>query len=380
MDTPTNILVACHNQIILYDTQTNTILNKSHYWDTAITYLINIFNLPTKTITFETIDILSGGNIEGDIYTLPNSKNKYKMIILPDCSGDWFNIQSLTRTTEPSYYKIMQFVSINIPKLLELLTNDGILVLSKFVDSVYGIFFKNWLIRYFITNNKHKHFIIFYKTQKPWNINKQYGDAIIIIKNKPPPFYQNLPKINCNIIDKYNNIISEIEIPFLNEDDIIENVEDIKLPHPPPNVELKDNKLPHVENTEHQRVENIEDIELPRVKNIELENTEHQRVENIENTEHQRVENIEDTKLPRVENIEDTKLPRVENIEDTKLPRVNGFSNDTCGDCNDKTNDCCTIFGGKSKKRKHSKKRKSRKYSKKRKSRKHSKKRKSRKY
>ena len=118
-----SILILCHPKII--NIKDNKITN--HWYSDIILEIFNKYNIDINLIKFDTVDILNGGTIVDDCFSKSfQMKNleKYDMIILPDCAGDWYHLQ------EAHDEKNFELLLIGIMSMMK--SNSAILI-DKFI-------------------------------------------------------------------------------------------------------------------------------------------------------------------------------------------------------------------------------------------------------
>ena len=98
-------------------------------------------HFPNKKAEIETVDIMPGGDREGDIFNYDKNQedptnfsgmnhNEFDMIFLPDCGGVWFLVQESGRGTEHAEETLVQVL--NAP--LKMLKPGGYLYFSKILN------------------------------------------------------------------------------------------------------------------------------------------------------------------------------------------------------------------------------------------------------
>lgn len=82
----------------------------------------------TKPFTIDTLDIIEGGTYKVDGFSdefINVNLNKYNLVVIPDCGGDWVSFQ------EPNYEELLIDKIINVLKLVK---DNGIIVFGKIIS------------------------------------------------------------------------------------------------------------------------------------------------------------------------------------------------------------------------------------------------------
>ena len=168
------ILIACHDKIIIQPLKkSNNYLSifkngteQKYGRGYNIDYLLEIYKeifkvkLEKPFLAIDTIDIIEGGTYTGDIFSsefINYKKNKYNIISLPDCSGDWYNLQKDESNNLERWLD-------NALSLTNMLKTDGIIHYDKIVNDKRPILLADYLTK------KENNFTAWLIEIQPWHI------------------------------------------------------------------------------------------------------------------------------------------------------------------------------------------------------------------
>lgn len=165
-DNVINVLIACHNR------QWN---DEIRHWQKYFIETETSKLYPSREIKYMTSDILDKADIPNvDIFSYKPT-DKFDMLFLPDCAGEWRNIQSVGIRPIYVYISIIKSLLDNVVK------EGGYLYVSKFVYKrvlkFMGVWFNAELIYYYDENgvNNTNEYLVFHNVkpiENPDGMNK----------------------------------------------------------------------------------------------------------------------------------------------------------------------------------------------------------------
>lgn len=126
-----NVLILCHNRIVT-GTFEPMVLNNHWYGSEGLDLFQKIFNgiQLEGYLSFDTVDLIPGGTYQADAISddfINANKNKYDLIMVPDCGGQWYKLQKEDDANKTELIRL----SINLTLMLK---PKGIIVFSKFMS------------------------------------------------------------------------------------------------------------------------------------------------------------------------------------------------------------------------------------------------------
>lgn len=129
------VLILCHNKHV---TGSFTPLNLQNHWFGPLNLFSRIFSdYGLKgNVSFETVDLLPGGNYKGDAFSddfIATRQNRYDIVMEPDCGGVWYHLQQDKDSEDENNKNKAELIrlSLNLGKMVK---SGGLIMFSKFLS------------------------------------------------------------------------------------------------------------------------------------------------------------------------------------------------------------------------------------------------------
>lgn len=128
------VLILCHNKLVT-GTFDPLVLNNHWYGLDGIQLFTKLFAeyKLSGTPEFETVDILPGGTYKEDAFSddfINKHLGDYDMVLVPDCAGPWWELQSVDEEKKNDSYLTMINLCIKLTKMVK---QGGIIHFGKII-------------------------------------------------------------------------------------------------------------------------------------------------------------------------------------------------------------------------------------------------------